>query len=197
MGTDAETDTTVDPDELDKLRDALRFTMTDTQRLLRASDVEHICPNKELCFEYGDHVRCAPCAIRQSEMHGVKPNLSLPFSPEEYRLKRRVRSAETETGVLNEALGNIGEAYRRCGDRPDELRDAIGAVVDRYGGFADRDFDPALISLSDEGHLVYAGVELLAPDDTPEPVTHVRRVEEWAMHNLTCLPGGRWRKRAK
>lgn len=181
--------------ELERLRDALRFTMTDGQRLLRRSDVEDICPSKELCFEYGAHVRCGPCAIKQSQKYGVEPDLSLPFSPAEYRLKRRVRAAETEISVLNEALRSVVDSYQGCGGEPDSLRDAIGAVVEQYGELADKEFNPALISVSADGRLAYAGVEFIFAASGPEGVTLVRRVEEWAMDNLTFLPGGRWRAR--
>lgn len=181
--------------ELERLRDAVLFTMTDGQRLLRKSDVEDICPSKELCFEYGNHVRCGPCAIKQSQKYGVETDLSLPFSPAEYRLKRRVRAAETEIGILNEALRSVVDSYRDCGAGPESLLDAIGTVVEQYGDLSSKEFDPALISISEEGRLVYAGVELIFAPDHHEGVTLVRRVEEWAMDNLTVLPGGRWRYR--
>nr|WP_250807441.1 hypothetical protein [Neorhizobium tomejilense] len=184
-----------DQSELDRLRAAIHFTLTDGQRLLQRSDVEDICPSKELCFEYGNHVRCGPCAVKHSRKHGVEPDTSLPFSPAEYRLKRRVRAAETEIGVLNAALQSVVDSYRGCGAEPDALRDAIGAVVDHYGELVGKEFDPALISLTAEGHLAYAGVEFLFAANGPEGATLVRRVEEWAIDNLTFLPGGLWRTR--
>jgi hypothetical protein len=184
-----------DQSELEGLRDALRFTLTDGQRLLRRSDVEDICPSKELCFEYGNHVRCGPCAVKQAQKHGVESDISLPFSPSEYRLKRQVRAAETEIGMLNAALKSVVESYRTCGDQPDALKEAIGAVVEHYGELVDKEFAPALISVTAEGRLAYAGVEFIFAANAPEGVTLVRRVEEWAMNNLTMLPGGRWRIR--
>ena len=181
--------------ELERLREALLFTMTDGQRLLRKSDVEDICPSKELCFEYGNHVRCGPCAIKQSRKYGVEPDPSLPFSPAEYRLKRRVRAAETEIGVLNEALRSVVDSYRDYSAEPETLLDAIGTVVAQYGELSGKEFDPALITVSEEGRLAYAGVEFVFAANDHEGVTLVRRVEEWAMANLTFLPGGRWRVR--
>ena len=181
--------------ELERLRDAVRFTMTDGQRLLQRSDVEDICPSKELCFEYSNHVRCGPCAIKQSQKFGVKPDLSLPFSPAEYRLKRQVRAAETEIGTLNEALKSVVDAFLGSYEGPEVFREAIGAVVAHYGELVDREFDPALISVTADGRLAYAGVEFIFSANEPERVTLVRRVEEWAMDNLTFLPGGRWRTR--
>lgn len=185
-----------DRGELERLREALRFTMTDGQRLLRRSDVEDICPSKELCFAYGNNVRCGPCGVKQSQMHGVVTDTSIPFSPGEYRLKRRVRAAETEIGILNEALDRVVKSYRGCGAEPDEFRDAIGAVVEHYGGLVDKQFDPALISITAEGGLAYAGVEFIFAASGAEGATLVRRVEEWAIDNLTPLPGGRWRTRS-
>lgn len=75
-------------------------------------------------------------------------------------------------------------------------QDAIGAVVDRYEEWVNEKFDPGLISLSSDGRLSYAGIDYtLAEYPTTDPVTVVRMVEQWAMDNLTALPGGRWRVR--
>lgn len=186
---------TTEQAELEMLRDAMRFTLTDCQRLLRESDVEHICPSRELCFEYSDRVRCGPCAIKQSEVYGVEPDHSLPFAPEQYRLKRQLRAAETEIGILNGALAGVLEAYRERGTAPDILRDAIEKVVDRYGEWTSKEFDPSQISITDDGRLEYAGIEVTHTSETADAITFVRRVDEWAMNNLTLLPGGRWRLR--
>ncbi|MBY3433658.1 hypothetical protein HFN89_05795 [Rhizobium laguerreae] len=184
-----------DQSELEILRDAVCFTMSDSQRLLQRTDVEDICPSKELCFEYSNHVRCGPCAIKQSQNSGVEPDLSLPFSPAEYRLKRRVRAAETEIGILNEALKSVVDAFRGPGERPEVFREAIGNVVERYGELVDREFDPALISVTADGQLAYAGVQFNFASSGTEGLTLVRQVEEWAIDNLVLLPGGRWRIR--
>lgn len=66
-------------------------TLTDGQRLLWRDDVEGICCNPDLCFEYGKTVRCGPCATKQSLAAGVEPDWSLPAYPEVARLKRMVR----------------------------------------------------------------------------------------------------------
>lgn len=181
--------------EIERLRDALRFTLTDGQRLLRESDVEDICPSRELCFEYSNHVRCGPCASKQSQKHGVLVDSSLPFSPAEYRLKRSLRSAESEVSVLNGALKTVVDTYRDCTDEPGDLRGAIGEVVEHYGDLVDKPFDPSLIAITDDGRLAYAGIEFAFAANAPEGVTLARRVEEWAIENLTMLPGGRWRVR--
>lgn len=181
--------------ELDSLRAAFRFTLTDGQRLLQKSDVEDICPSKELCFGYGNRVRCGPCAVRQAQKHGVETDASLLFSPGEYRLERRVKAAETEIGLLNEALKSVVVSYRTFGNAAEHLKETVGAVVERYGELVDKEFDPALISITDEGRLAYAGVELVFAANGTDGVTLLRRVEEWAMNNLTFLPGGRWRVR--
>ncbi|MBY3151450.1 hypothetical protein HFO56_03480 [Rhizobium laguerreae] len=184
-----------DQSELERLRDAVCFTMSDSQRLLQRTDVEDICPSKELCFEYSNHVRCGPCAIKQSQKFGVEPDLSLPFSPAEYRLTRRVRAAETEIGILNEALKSVVDAFLGPDEGPEVFREAIGAVVAHYDELFDGEFDPALISVTADGRLAYAGVEFIFAASDSEGVTLARRVEEWAMDNLTFLPGGRWRTR--
>jgi len=61
-------------------------TLSDPQRLLWRDDVEGICPNPDMCFEYSQTARCGPCAIKQAEAAGVEPNLTLPNSPEVSRL---------------------------------------------------------------------------------------------------------------
>jgi hypothetical protein len=75
------------------------------------------------------------------------------------------------------------------------LRDEVGAIVERYAGLVVTDFDAASISITEDGRLAYAGVELDFERDPAEPKTLVRRVQEWAIENLAFLPGGRWRLR--
>ncbi|MDO6965815.1 hypothetical protein [Rhizobium alvei] len=80
--------------ERDELRDRVNFTLTDHQRLLQRSDIESTCDTPDLCFAEGGPVRCGPCAIIQSRNEGVACFDWLPFSPEQYRLKRRAEAAE-------------------------------------------------------------------------------------------------------
>ena len=70
-------------------------TMTDHQRMLWRDDVEGICPTPDMCFEYGDHVRCGPCAIKQATARGVQTDYSVPNLPAVYRLERRTTELET------------------------------------------------------------------------------------------------------
>ena len=183
------------PTEVEQLQDAFLFTLSDGSRLLQRSDVEDICPSKELCFEYGNHVRCGPCALRQAEKYGVTPDISQPFSPSEYRLRRRVRAAEAEIDVLKNAFQAVVEAYDEGKSEPAALRKVVGDIVGQYGEWTRKEFDPALITLSDDGMLAYDGIEYDFSDEPSEAVTIVRHVEQWAMDNLTCLPGKRWRVR--
>jgi hypothetical protein len=185
----------IEKDELAKLQRAFHFTLTDGGRLLQKSDVEGICSSTELCFEYGNNVRCGPCAVKQAQKYGVTPDISQPFSPEEYRLRRRVRAAETEIGVLREVLQKVVDIHRNCHASPEIGQSLMGEVVNDYQDWADSEFDPTLISLSEDGRLSYAGVEYTLMEKSAEAMTIVRRVEQWAMENLTALPGGRWRVR--
>ena len=181
--------------ELERLRHAFHFTLTDGNRLLQRSDVEGICPNTELCFEFGNNVRCGPCALEQARRHGVMPDISQPFSADEYRLRRRVRAAETEMGVLKRALQDIDEVHVDPCASAETKHELIGKVLGRHQEWISKEFDPALISLSDDGRLSYDGVEYTLARDVEDVVTIVRKVEQWAMDNLTALPGGRWRMR--
>lgn len=182
--------------ELEKLQRAFLFTLTDGARLLQRSDVEGICSHTEMCFHYSERVRCGPCAVKQAQKYGITSDISDSFSPEQYRLRRRVQAAETEIGILKDALQSVVGTHRDSVSSASAKQDAIGAAVDKYEKWANVKFDPGLISLSDDGRLSYAGVDYtLAEYPTTDPVTVVRRVEQWAMDNLTALPGGRWRLR--
>ena len=65
-----------------------RRTMTDPGRMLWKDDVEGICRSPDMCFDYGEHVRCGPCAIDQATRAGVTSDLSVPRLPEVSRLRR-------------------------------------------------------------------------------------------------------------
>ncbi len=65
-----------------------RRTMTDPGRMLWKDDVEGICPLPGICFDYGEHVRCGPCAIIQATRAGVVSDFSVPRLPEVSRLRR-------------------------------------------------------------------------------------------------------------
>lgn len=79
------------PEQIVSLSERERRTMTDPQRMIWRDDVEGICPTIADCFEYGDHVRCGPCAIKQAAAHGVETDQSVPNLPEVYRLRREIR----------------------------------------------------------------------------------------------------------
>ena len=76
------------------LRNTIRRTMTDPQRMIWRDDVEDICPSPAMCFEYGEHVRCGPCAVKQAAVRGVETDHSVPNLPEVYRLRRELASLQ-------------------------------------------------------------------------------------------------------
>ena len=78
------------------LSDRERRTLSDPQRLLWRDDVEGICPTPGACWEYGDHARCGPCAIKQAAAHGVETIHQVPNLPEVYRLRRQLRAMGVE-----------------------------------------------------------------------------------------------------
>lgn len=84
--------------------------MTDTQRLIWRDDVEGICPTPDMCFEYGEHVRCGPCAIKQATACGVASDLSLPNLPEVSRQRREIDALRERVVELEGALGRIVNA---------------------------------------------------------------------------------------
>lgn len=67
-----------------------RRTMTDPGRMLWQDDVEGICRTPDMCFDYGEHVRCGPCAIDAATRAGVASDLSVPRLPEVSRLRRKL-----------------------------------------------------------------------------------------------------------
>ncbi len=186
-----------DDSELERLRRCFKFALSDGNRLLQKSDVENICPSPDLCFEYGNNVRCGPCAVKQAQKHGVTPDVSQPFSADEYRLRRRVRAVETEMVILKDALRDIEKAHLDPSIPAEAKYGLIGKLLDRHREWIGTEFDPALISLSEDGQLSYDGVEYTLARDVEDAVTIVRKVEQWAMDNLTALPGGRWRVRER
>ncbi|MCS4089335.1 hypothetical protein [Rhizobium sp. BK176] len=121
-----------DEAELARLTDAVRFTLSDHQRLLRKSDVEGICHSTDLCFEYSAIVRCGPCAVKQAAEHGVTVIDDVGFSADVCRLRRRLTVTETDVGSLREALRQVVQDYDAKTASPTELRDVIGENVVRY-----------------------------------------------------------------
>ena len=88
----------LDPDTVAALIERLEraeadkaFTLTDPARLIRAPDVEGICTDPDMCFEYGP-VRCEPCARKASEAKGAPCDYRRSRLPEVCRLKREVEA---------------------------------------------------------------------------------------------------------
>ncbi len=59
--------------EVERLRAAEQFTISDGGRLLHKSDVVGVCEDSDLCFERADDVaRCGPCARKLASAAGVE-----------------------------------------------------------------------------------------------------------------------------
>jgi len=91
-------------DEKWALEEALEFTLSDTQRLLRQCDVEGVCRSPDMCFEYGLTARCGPCAREAAAARGVSPLLDLPNLPEVSRLRRELDGKLAELAMMRDAL---------------------------------------------------------------------------------------------
>lgn len=83
-----------DTERLRGLVESNRRTLTDHGRMLWRDDVEGICPTPDMCFEYGEHVRCGPCAIKQATQAGVESEKTASYLPEVCRLRRRLAELE-------------------------------------------------------------------------------------------------------
>jgi hypothetical protein len=121
-----------DQAEIARLTDAVRFTLSDHQRLLRKSDVEGICHSTDLCFEFSAIVRCGPCAVKQAAKYGVEVIDDVGFSADVCRLRRRMTVTEKDVSRLREALGQVVKEFDGRSGSPAELRDVIGENVERY-----------------------------------------------------------------
>ncbi|MGB3844265.1 MAG: hypothetical protein WA940_00210 [Sphingopyxis sp.] len=97
-------------DEITRLRATVARTMTDPQRMIWADDVKGICRSPDMCFEYGEHARCGPCAIDQATVCGVVSDLAVPNLPEVSRLQRENNSLRAELSSLR----GEGEACDLC-----------------------------------------------------------------------------------
>mgnify|MGYP000905387886 CR=1 FL=1 len=84
--------------------------LIDPQRMLWRDDVEGICPSIDMCFEYSTHVRCGPCAIKQSIARGVEPDLvTIPNLPEVSRLTRENKRLQDELNTRSPRVGKEGD----------------------------------------------------------------------------------------
>lgn len=120
------------PMDTEKLEAAVRFTMQDGQRLLCQDDVSGICPHGDMCFEYTDRVRCGPCASKQSMAHGVEPDWSLPFSPEEYRLRRRLKAAQEGVEGLRATVSELLDMFDNEGMTAEQFFALVKEKADGY-----------------------------------------------------------------
>ena len=121
-------------DIVERLRDAVDFTLTDCQRLLRKQDVDGICQHSDMCFEYSNVVRCGPCGIEQARRAGVETDRSLPNLPEVSRLNREIASLRQQLAEAREAIDAVWvcsfviESSVRRGDGPAQYAQVVDAL---------------------------------------------------------------------
>lgn len=109
-----------------------RRTLTDTQRLIWRDDVEGICPSPDMCFEYGEHVRCGPCAIKQSLANGVEPDMSLPNLPEVSRQRREIERLTAQLAEARQAERAAVVAFLRGEIDPEWTEEYDAQLIGNY-----------------------------------------------------------------
>ncbi|RVU03947.1 hypothetical protein EOE18_13925 [Novosphingobium umbonatum] len=98
------------------ITEAQRFTLSDSQRLLRKSDVEGICRSPDLCWHYSDTARCGPCAIKQAQELGVEPDHRMPNLPEVYRQRRANEALRAEIAQATDHIRKLVDAINKGTD---------------------------------------------------------------------------------
>jgi len=88
------------------LEERVAFTMTDTSRMLRKSDIKDVCPHPDDCFEISDRVRCGPCASAASLLAGIKIDDTHSHLPEVCRLRREVRATNARIAEIEKRLAD-------------------------------------------------------------------------------------------
>ncbi len=116
------------------LLEAVAFTLRDHQRLLKKSDVQHVCESVEMCFEYSDVVRCGPCAIKQAAALGVETDYRLPFAPEHYRLRRQMMGILAAAASFCSEIEHLIEHSQVEGAQSD-MSTTIRGIVDQYRSY--------------------------------------------------------------
>ena len=109
--------------EIERLRERERRRLADTGRTIWRDEMEGVCHSIDMCFEYGDRVRCGPCAIKASLSQGVDPDFSLPALPEVSRLKREIDQLRNGCTGLNPA------AYREVVEALESANGALNAMA--------------------------------------------------------------------
>jgi hypothetical protein len=104
--------------EIARLKALLNRQMADTQRLVFKDEAEAVCPDVAMCFEYGEHVRCGPCAIKLADRAGVEPNLALPNLPEVSRLNRVAAAKDARISELEAEVARLGGALEQIAGLP-------------------------------------------------------------------------------
>ncbi|MGV1913578.1 hypothetical protein G6K96_21790 [Agrobacterium vitis] len=106
------------------LEASVAFTLSDTSRMLKKSDVENVCPHPNDCFYESDRARCGPCAVKASKLKGIEIDDTHSHLPEVCRLRREVRAAEGRVAELEAALVEArGRALEDASQLVDEMVD--------------------------------------------------------------------------
>lgn len=68
-------------------------------------------------------------------IHGVETDYTLPFAPEQYRLQRKLRSAESDIADLRDALMQVVDIFGANSDSA-KLQTAFQANIERFRALA-------------------------------------------------------------
>lgn len=108
------------------LEESVAFTMTDTSRMLRKSDIKDVCPHPDDCFYEAERARCGPCAVKASKLAGIEIDDTHSHLPEVCRLRREVKAAEARIAELEKRLADaerVVEPFARLAGEYDPPED--------------------------------------------------------------------------
>ena len=119
-------------DAIETLTRELAQMKRDPQRLLWKDEASTVCPSVEMCFEYGETVRCGPCGIKLAALAGVEEVQGLPNLPQVSRLNRELASERTrlqhESALTNARDTEIAELKTELTDTKARLAEAVGLM---------------------------------------------------------------------
>lgn len=117
------------------LEESVAFTMTDTSRILRKSDIKDVCPHPDDCFYEAERGRCGPCAVKASKLAGIEIDDTHSHLPEVCRLRREVKAAEARIAELEKRLADAERVIEPCLN----LLDGLVAESGREVGYDEED----------------------------------------------------------
>lgn len=116
--------------EVERLGASVAFTLTDPARMLSKDDAAAVCPNIDLCFEYGNRGRCGPCAVKASAALGIEIDDTHSHLPEVCRLRRSLREAEQrEKDARAKALEDAAKVADEAAAMRERLYEENGASI--------------------------------------------------------------------